>query len=260
MYFAPSWYASRNAGDAIGVGERFEAIIEGLYRAVLKPGGLALDCGAHVGRHTFPLAECVTSSGIVYAIEPLARLAASLREECASKNLGQIKIYEVAVAEKADIVGFVDVQASPAYSGLQLRDLPPGDMNIRMITVRATTIDRVLEEQPQTDSSPAFWKLDLEGGELHALKGARSSLRKFQPILAFENGREYAARPYGYAKEDWYGFFSEQGYDVLDLFGNPFTDALWTAPDIPWYCVAFPRRHSLAAQVPEWLRTISDRA
>jgi FkbM family methyltransferase len=260
--YAPRWYAPRDVDDPFGagvfdVGEKFETIIGEFYRRVLEPGGQAVDCGAHIGGHTFPLADCVSSSGIVYAIEPLKRLADRLNEECRRRSLDQVKVFQTAVSDKVGVSEFSDVQAAPWFSGLRLRDLPPGDMQIETSLVNTTTIDRIFEDFPPRAITPAFWKLDLEGGELHALKGARTSLQKFSPFLAFENGREYSAQLYGYSKDDWYSFFEELDYIVFDVFGNRFDDNLWAAPATPWYSIAAPASHPMAEQTADLLAEIS---
>jgi hypothetical protein len=49
-----------------------------------------------------------------------------------------------------------------------------------------------------------FVKMDLEGGEFHALQGATSILRD-RPLVILENGRESAANLYRYTSEHWFG-------------------------------------------------------
>jgi len=57
----------------------FEQMLEDYYREVLGPGEACIDVGAHVGRHTFPMAHCVGSKGRVFAFEPIPAIAAQLR-------------------------------------------------------------------------------------------------------------------------------------------------------------------------------------
>jgi hypothetical protein len=57
----------------------FEPIIQRAYEGLLAPGDAAIDGGAFVGRHTFPMARKVGPYGTVFAIEPLRRFAWLLR-------------------------------------------------------------------------------------------------------------------------------------------------------------------------------------
>ena len=57
----------------------YEAIIEEVYEGVLRPGDVAIDIGAHCGRHTIPLAKRVGAAGKVIAVEPLPMCRTELR-------------------------------------------------------------------------------------------------------------------------------------------------------------------------------------
>ena len=61
------------------LGDFFEEIINAIYSAILKPGDLAVDCGAHSGLHTFPMSKLVGLSGRVVAVEAIPDVAAGLR-------------------------------------------------------------------------------------------------------------------------------------------------------------------------------------
>ena len=65
----------------------YEAAVQRVYEAVLDHGDLALDVGAHIGRHTFPMAASVGAAGRVLAFEPLddcrRQLIAGLRADSA---------------------------------------------------------------------------------------------------------------------------------------------------------------------------------
>jgi predicted methyltransferase len=53
------------------VAKDFEAVLRRVYESVLKPGDVAIDAGAHIGSHTFPMALTVGPEGKVYAFEPI---------------------------------------------------------------------------------------------------------------------------------------------------------------------------------------------
>jgi hypothetical protein len=83
-----------------------------------------------------------------------------------------------------------------------------------------------------------FIKLDLEGGEYHAIRGGFSRIREDHPFIVFENGREEAAALYGYSRAEWFDLLASLGYSVFDLFGWPFRPNDWNAPNMPWEFVA----------------------
>ena len=52
-------------------GEEFERIIRRVYEAVLQPGDVAFDAGAHVGKHSLPMLMAVAPAGTVVALDPV---------------------------------------------------------------------------------------------------------------------------------------------------------------------------------------------
>ena len=105
----------------------------------------------------------------VYAIEPTKRGAEETQKNI--ENCGYNKIVEViegAITEKS---GFVN---------LDFRI--PGSSKVSesgKTKVKAYTIDELLQDERAT-----FIKMDIEGSELAALKGAEQTIRKFSPRLA----------------------------------------------------------------------------
>ncbi len=212
----------------------FEAIIAGLYRAILRPGDLAVDGGANHGLHSFPLAELVGPSGQVLAFEPIPALAETLRQQAAQRGLGQLRVLQQALAERDGNAPFRWIRNADGYSGLQPRPypFPPEEQILQVETVR---LDRML------DGSALPWrfcKLDLEGGEFRALQGARQALARSHPMIVFENARAGSAAAYGYSAEEYFAFFDSLDYRLFDLFGRRFGPAEWDSPGLPWYFIA----------------------
>jgi hypothetical protein len=83
--------------------------------------------------------------------------------------------------------------------------------------------------------------MDLEGGEYHALQGAASLLKDHRPLVVFENGRESAARLYGYTRDDWFALLERVDLVVFDLFGRTFVPEHWRLPNVPWYFIGATR-------------------
>src|SRR5687767_10650108 len=124
----------------------FEPIIQRVYERLLVSGDTAIDCGASVGRHTFPMARKVAPSGTVIAIEPLRKFAWRLR----AKTLVQypqyrrvIRMCEVALSNRSGTGEFF-VAEEAAYSGLKPRIYPRSDMRVRKRQVQVDTLDNLV--------------------------------------------------------------------------------------------------------------------
>jgi FkbM family methyltransferase len=235
MFRYEEWY---NRGFADPVGEFFERIIELTYRHILKKGDLAIDCGANRARHTLPMAECVGVTGKVIAIEAIPELARALR-----KTLPRhAKVVEKALTHECGEIEFNWVRACDGRSGIYPLSLRPEWLaSIETIRVPSTTLDLVAPRMgvirwwvPRV----RFIKLDLEGGEYHAIQGGTLTVKRDAPFLVFENSRQLAAGIFGYTKENWFTQFANLGYSTYDLFGRPFSLSDWEREGIPWYHIA----------------------
>jgi FkbM family methyltransferase len=230
---------SRGSGAYPAPGDLFESIIEDIYTAVLSAGDLALDGGAHVGRHSFPMAERVGPTGLVLAVEAYPKLARKLVRRARKHRAPQVQVIDRALYDRMGRVSFHCTKQHPAYSGIEARRYDFRE-SVQVVEVEATTIDYLVTQHP--DRQLRFAKLDLEGGEFRALQGGQSTLNKSRPLIVFENDQENSAQRYGYAKEDWFGLFAAAGYETFTLWGRPYTGDDWGRRDIPWYFIAAPAK------------------
>ncbi len=79
-----------------------------------------------------------------------------------------------------------------------------------------TTIDALLPAAEKV----SFIKLDLEGGEFKALKGARSLIARNSPLIIFEHGGQVSAEFSNDSLDDYQAFWAAHGYRLFDLFGR----------------------------------------
>jgi FkbM family methyltransferase len=234
-------------------------VINRVYSTVVRSGDVAVDGGAHKGLHTIPLARLVGSSGEVLAIEALPHLARALSESREVQALGNINVAALAVSEQAGRTTFHWVPEAEGYSGIRKRPYPD-EVVPQLIEVDVSTIDTLLfgEKRPVS-----FIKLDLEGGEFFALRGACETLQTHRPVIVFEFGREATASEWGFSKDDFFDFFHQQRYETRDIFMREFDRDSWSKPETPWYLLGIPSELDhlgLTAVVDQFLRQQLDRS
>lgn len=218
--------------------EMFERIIENASKEFILPGSCVIDGGANVGRHTVHFLDSVGETGRVYAVEAIKDLASQLEIRFSSlENYAGVNkaLYQVANLD----LSFNYIVNGSAYSGIKLREFPKDFIpEIEVLQVKTTTIDDILESE---NRSCSFIKLDLEGGEYFALKGARKTLQQERPVIVFEDGRSYVSQWYGYDHKDFYFYLFAQDYCLISLFGE-YLDTLekWIEWN-PWYTFALPK-------------------
>lgn len=231
-----AWYA---LGHQAPVGDFFERLIKAIYSEICRPYDCVIDCGANWGMHTEPLSRLVGHNGRVWAIEALPERATALQAHLVGNGLMNVTVIGKAIGKENGRARFVWVEKDDGYSGLRKRPGIPDHAadSVTTISVDVTTLDTELASRPKRIR---FVKMDLEGGEYHALLGARKIVTQDRPMIIFENGREPMARTYGYTRTEWFRMFYGVGYRVFDLFGRPFLPGDWERPKLPWYSIAVP--------------------
>ncbi len=218
----------------------FETHLVSLYSFILRPGSIALDGGANVGQHTLQMISAVSPGGLVIAAEPVpelrAQLVASLEQNHVSP--ASIRVVPAGLWDQPGESEFFQVtnQAQHELSGLKNRHwLDP--YPVKKINVPLTTIDAICADLPRLD----FLKLDIEGAEMHALRGGRGTVEKFQPVISFEQD-QFSPQYFGYTWQDLLNYFGSLEYEVYDMFGVQYTDAGAFHGCAVWDFVAVPAR------------------
>jgi len=229
----------------------YEARVQAVYEFLLHPGDMAIDVGAHMGRHLIPMARCVAPTGRILAFEPLPvcleSLAAAFDEEWADLR-PVVTIHGCALGDGSGRTEFVVAREAIGYSGLKEREYDV-----------ATTLERIPMEVRRLDEfaldlpSLAYVKIDAEGGELHILRGAAETLARFRPVVTFEFGARSIGE-YGITVEEMADFWIEQEYRIFDILARPLAtrDAFAESATVQavWDYVALPgEAGSLAEQL-----------
>lgn len=239
----------------VDVGQLFEDTVQEIYEAWLKPGDCAVDVGAHRGVHLFPMVDAVGPKGKIYAFEPIKPLYAALKKKLKSHQIDQVKLFNLALSQQAGTASFNYFENRPAFSGLERRGTPFDDEEggLTTVTVKCATLDSKL---PLFRKVSAI-KLDIEGGELHALMGTRKCLKKSRPLVVFENGRQASANVYGYTADDFFRFFAEMDMRIFWLSGEEFVPVDWSKNKRCWEFVALPtEKAGFAGMLPELCRKV----
>jgi FkbM family methyltransferase len=195
----------------------YEKMVEDLYIAVLRPGDIAVDCGAHQGRHTVPMARAVGSEGKVFAFEPLGPIFAKLKQ--ALEGHPNVLAENIALGETETVASFVYVPEFPEYSGFKERIYHDQNIARQVIEVKVRRLDEVV-----TTKNLRYIKIDAEGGDLQILRGATGLIDKARPIITFEMG-DNALINFDYGAADFFDFFAQRRYRLFSITGLPMNRA-----------------------------------
>lgn len=168
----------------------------------------AIDGGAHVGTWSTVMADRFRE---VIAFEPSPDTFEALMWNTRGRD--NIQRVHAALGEQTGFVGMTldPEQAQKANTGARFVR-PDGNSDIPVETIDALNLP-----------SLGFLKLDIEGSEYVALRGAKETLKRCRPIVLFEN-KWLWTRHYGLPKDAVAKFLTGQGYRLLEQVSR---DQIW---------------------------------
>lgn len=182
-----------------------------ILKMVLAESSCCIDVGAHVGQVLREILA-VAPRGRHYAFEPIPALYEGL---CSNSDFGDVQISDLALSDETGEATFFWVTNDPAYSGLKQRRYDRPDPEIVEIKVRKARLDDVIEKTQAID----LIKIDVEGGELPVLRGARRIIGENRPFIIFESGKGASDR-YGTNGGALYDYLvAECGLEINTLDG-----------------------------------------
>lgn len=133
-------------------------------------GDHVIEGGACTGDTAIVFSNTVGAAGKVYAFDPVGNHLEILRENISRPGFGNVKLFPYGLSDK-------NVEAAP----IMLSSYDPG-WRVKDDAVPLVRIDDLVMrgEIERVD----FIKLDVEGSEMAALRGATSSIHRFRPKLA----------------------------------------------------------------------------
>jgi FkbM family methyltransferase len=160
-------------------GEYCPAELDALMKFV-KPGDTVVEAGANIGTHTVPLARAC-APGRLYAFEPQQRVFQILCANLALNNIGNVIARPEAVGAETGSILVPDIDyARPGNFGAVSLEGPQPDSGT---PTPLTTLDSL--QLPAC----ALIKIDVEGFEPQALRGAAETIARCRPFLYVENDR-----------------------------------------------------------------------
>lgn len=165
-----------------------------------------LDIGANIGIYTL-LAASKIKSGCIYSFEALPTNYLRLEENINLNNLTQVKPLSIAIA---DSVGSVTISNNTKSDSKAFITTNTTDTAAESLQIPSSTLDNLLHTGNLNHLTLA--KMDIEGAEILALKGATSLLQQQRPhvwILELFNGVNH-----DYCKQDIVNLLQDYGYGL----------------------------------------------
>lgn len=180
VWYSPLAWWLWNHQDSLKSDEQF-------YEAFLKPGATVIDCGAHIGTLAMTAADIVGANGKVIACEMHPRTFSYLARNVSDNKYKNVTPIHTAIGDVVGTVSITDEYVSDINHITETKGV---------LSVPMTTIDSLAKDLPTID----LIKLDVEGYELQALRGAKETLTRTHAVYVEAAPRNFAR--YGYTLRD----------------------------------------------------------
>ena len=198
-------------GARIAVKRTYEKHVTEAIRPYLQPGTVFIDVGANIGYYTLLAASRLGAQGKIFAFEPGAANCELLQKSVVHNGFSIVQLFPNAVADSARTVGLTMddsngvINATAPSEGLEL--------------VTAVALDEALANQNRID----LIKMDIEGAEGLALRGATQLLQRHRPVLFTEFRPPAIANRSQMDAEEFLNRLREIGYElhVIDRVNGP---------------------------------------
>ena len=201
----------------------YDPSMTSVFTHIIKPGETVWDIGTERGWFTLLMASLVGENGRVDSFEAFPPTVEKLKANVALNNFKWVHVNGIAVSESNSKMWFVPPSNEVTHNIRFLQDCNGvgylSETNIPgAIEINTICLDDYYERQEITKVT--LIKIDIEGAEVCALKGAKKLIEKDKPLLAIEFNRQTALRANS-SIEELYDLLNGYGYELY-LFENKF--------------------------------------
>jgi FkbM family methyltransferase len=205
-----------------------------LLRNILLPGAVVVDAGANIGIYSEFLSDCVGPNGVVHSLEPSVNNFNRLHS--ATRKLSNVRIVQAAVGEFS---GRSKLYLSDRLNVDHRAYLADGESR-RVVPIEMVALDDYFKPGQRVD----LIKMDIQGYELHALRGAKRVLQEnpdMSLLLEFwPSGLQQAGVHWEELVQMLQGFSME--LTLVRSYGLIPFDARDVRSDTSWYVNLFASR------------------
>jgi len=187
-------------------GLEYDRLTKIIMKKIITPESNCIDVGCHKGEILNQILKS-SPNGLHFAFEPIPHLFNQLQH----KFPKTVKIFPYALSDNNGVTTFNYVKNAPSYSGLKKRTYEIEKPDIEEINVEMKRLDDCVPQELKIQ----FIKIDVEGGELGVLKGAKRIIMQSKPFILFECGIG-ASDYYGTTSKDIFSFINND--NSMDIF------------------------------------------
>jgi FkbM family methyltransferase len=190
--------------EAFFVGRYFDSGNQIILKALVKPGETVVDIGANEGMITLMAAHVVGPAGKVISFEPNPRPRGVLTKALSRNGLDWVDVRPFGVSDERAVLQMTIPQINSGEGSFGRPDYDSAEMDVIEAQV-------VVGDEELVGETPRLVKIDVEGYELHVLKGLRETLARAKPMVSIEVVRKHLENA-GTSPEEIADLFASHGY------------------------------------------------
>ena len=181
-----------------------------------RPDPVLYDVGSNIGYYPVRFGAAASR---VYAFEPVGGTFATMRANVERNGLDHVVPLQLALSD-ADGTAEIDIWSSSGSNTLYRRRFGADHPHTLLgsETIELARLDRLTAAGEL--APPDVVKIDVEGAELAALRGAAETLSRHRPLVLVECEAD-ACRDAGYAPQELHAELRRHGYALFGLHRDP---------------------------------------
>jgi FkbM family methyltransferase len=202
-YYLPKDCTGDGVANDIKEGRLFDKVIIDVAKTYIRPDTTILDIGANYGQMSIEFSRFAPSCQ-VYAFEAQEMVYHILEKNLKANNVANVKSFYNAVYDKdgIDLVFPVpDLVRFPTY----------GSYGIDLHAKTGKIVKSVAIDQLEFALPVSFMKVDIQGSDLAAMRGAVNTIKKYRMPIIFEYEEQFQ-KEFGTTFQDYVDFVDSIGY------------------------------------------------
>jgi FkbM family methyltransferase len=156
----------------------FDADILKIAQQYIKPNTCVVDIGSNFGQMAVLMSKCVGERGVVHAFEA-DDFVFSILQKNAKENANNIVVHHGAVHDKSGETLYFPEQDFKRFGSY-------GSYGIDYVNGKGRPVKTIAIDDVSFELPVSFMKIDIQGGDLLAMKGAVKTIEKYKMPIIFE--------------------------------------------------------------------------
>jgi FkbM family methyltransferase len=210
-YYLPTDARTDEIAGAIKNNKIFDKSVYEIAKKYIKPGTTAIDIGSNFGQMAILMAGLVGPKGVVHAFEA-DDFVFKVMEKNAKENFNNIVAHFGAVHDKSNETLYFPEQDFVHFGSY-------GSYGIDYVHGKGRPVKTIAVDDINFELPVSFIKIDIEGGELFALKGLVNTIKKYKMPIIFEYNSLYE-ESLNLSFQDFVDFVGRINYKFVKIVDN----------------------------------------